>query len=264
MPLVHLQELSANPISLPAAECLDQSSRRPSYRSAPNDVWSLGVILVNLTCGRNPWKQASVEDSTYRAYLRNRSFLKTILPLSDEINELLSMIFEPNPELRITVSELKRRISQCRHFAAPPQMLPTPPQSRATSASKAEDSTIFSISDEGSILSDEASLAGSCSTLSDDVDSDSDSGYESMDQDPDAFEFVPKVARPAPPTAPAPAQQYVLPSHEYQAPHWALPSKNPWSQYWDPNVNQVHPAVVYPTAHGPVVYPHYQYQRGCW
>lgn len=247
-------------------ECLDQSSRRPSYRSAPNDVWSLGVILVNLTCGRNPWKQASAEDSTYRAYLRNRTFLKTILPLSDEINEILSMIFEPNPELRITVSELKRRISQCRHFAAPPQMLATPPQSRAPSAAKV-DEALFSISEDGSAISDEGSLSGSISTLSDDVDSDSDSGYESMEQEQDAFEIVPKVARPAaPPTAPAPAQQYVLPSHEYQGSHWAVPSKNPWSQYWaSTNVNQVQPSVVYPGAHGPVLYPnHYQYQRECW
>ncbi|PVH78714.1 kinase-like protein, partial [Cadophora sp. DSE1049] len=110
-------------------ECLDQSSRNVSYRCAPNDIWSLGVILVNLTCGRNPWKQASAEDSTYKAFTRNRDFLKTILPLSDELNEILGMIFERNPEKRITVSELKQRIIECIHFSAPPQQLATPPTS---------------------------------------------------------------------------------------------------------------------------------------
>ena len=43
------------------------------YASSANDVWSLGVILVNLTCGRNPWKQASFDDSTYRAFTRSPS-----------------------------------------------------------------------------------------------------------------------------------------------------------------------------------------------
>lgn len=55
-------------------ECLDPSARKPFYMCAPNDVWSLGVILVNLTCGRNPWKQASFQDSTYRAYTTSQDF----------------------------------------------------------------------------------------------------------------------------------------------------------------------------------------------
>ncbi|KAJ6143464.1 hypothetical protein N7471_002917 [Penicillium samsonianum] len=68
-------------------EC-QQSNARPlsCYMSAANDVWSLGVILVNLTCGRNPWKRASVEDSTFQAYLKDPFFLKTILPLSSEMS----------------------------------------------------------------------------------------------------------------------------------------------------------------------------------
>ncbi|KAG9234197.1 putative negative regulator of sexual conjugation and meiosis, partial [Amylocarpus encephaloides] len=148
-------------------ECLDQSSRKPSYRCAPNDVWSLGVILVNLTCGRNPWKQASEEDSTYRAFKKDRNFLKTILPLSDELNEILGMIFESNPVDRITVSELKNLIFHCRTFTAPPQPQPhlqlqTPPQSpvsvqfkvsSASSIDSAGSSTLSYDSDGGSMLS---------------------------------------------------------------------------------------------------------------
>jgi serine/threonine protein kinase len=120
-------------------ECLDQSSRKPSYRCAPNDIWSLGVILVNLTCGRNPWKQASPEDSTYKAFTRNPNFLKTILPLSDELNDILGMIFARNPEDRITIGQLRLRILQCSSFSAPPhQQLPTPPQSPRQAASEPE------------------------------------------------------------------------------------------------------------------------------
>jgi serine/threonine protein kinase len=86
---------------------------------APNDVWSLGVILVNLTCGRNPWKQASCQDSTYRAYTRSQDFLKTILPLTNELNDILGRIFNPNPELRITLAELRCRIMACPQFTVP-------------------------------------------------------------------------------------------------------------------------------------------------
>jgi serine/threonine protein kinase len=135
-------------------ECLDHSSRKPFYLCAPNDVWSLGVILVNLTCGRNPWKQASEEDSTYRAYTRSRDFLKTILPLTDELNDILGRIFTRNPDQRITLPELRARILACSRFtivpganndtanttnttiattvaaAVIPAPLPSPPQSR--------------------------------------------------------------------------------------------------------------------------------------
>ncbi|TLD11572.1 hypothetical protein E2P81_ATG10408 [Venturia nashicola] len=76
------------------------------YQSAPNDVWSLGVILVNLTCGRNPWKRASVEDSTYKAYRKDPNFLKTILPITDECDAILRRIFDLNPNTRITLPEL--------------------------------------------------------------------------------------------------------------------------------------------------------------
>ncbi|KAK3361179.1 kinase-like domain-containing protein [Lasiosphaeria ovina] len=111
-------------------ECLDHSSRKPFYYCAPNDVWSLGVILVNLTCGRNPWKQASFEDSTYRAYTRSQGFLKTILPVSDELNDILGRIFTRNPDQRITLPELRARILACSRFTEQAgALLPTPPAS---------------------------------------------------------------------------------------------------------------------------------------
>ncbi|KAK4241975.1 negative regulator of sexual conjugation and meiosis [Achaetomium macrosporum] len=112
-------------------ECLDQSARRPFYYCAPNDVWSLGVILVNLTCGRNPWKQASYEDSTYRAYTTSPDFLKTILPVSDELNDILGRIFTRNPDERIKLPELRARILACSRFteqpAVPLSKLPASP-----------------------------------------------------------------------------------------------------------------------------------------
>ncbi|KAI9372681.1 kinase-like domain-containing protein [Aspergillus egyptiacus] len=102
-------------------ECQQPNPRPMSYyQSAPNDVWSLGVILVNLTCGRNPWKRASVEDSTFRAYLKDPFFLKSILPLTDEMVCILSRIFEVDPSKRITIPELRQLILDCPRFTLNP------------------------------------------------------------------------------------------------------------------------------------------------
>ncbi|KAI0879396.1 kinase-like domain-containing protein [Hypoxylon argillaceum] len=162
-------------------ECLDPSSWRPFYYCAPNDVWSLGVILVNLTCGRNPWRQASFEDSTYRAFTKSQDFLRTILPLSDDLNDILGQIFTRNPDERITLPELRNRILACSQLTTPavPEALITPPASpepEYVQYADAIDSMPYdaplsptnSDSDgESTCSSDEGSLTSSCSTIED-------------------------------------------------------------------------------------------------
>lgn len=105
-------------------EC-QQTNPRPCscYVSPINDVWSLGVILVNLTCGRNPWKRACTEDTTFRAYLKDPEFLRTILPVSPELNVILRRIFECDPVKRITIPELRQLILDCPRFT-----ITTPPR----------------------------------------------------------------------------------------------------------------------------------------
>ena len=103
------------------------------YASGPNDVWSLGIILVNLTCGRNPWKRASMDDSTFRAYRNNPRFLSSILPLSPELDFILTRIFEHDPRRRIRIPELRDLILRCnslttRSAGALPQTPPSEPQ----------------------------------------------------------------------------------------------------------------------------------------
>jgi serine/threonine protein kinase len=283
-PLYHL----TTPLS---SECLDQNSRRPSYRCAPNDVWSLGVILVNLTCGRNPWKQASTEDSTYKAFTRNRNFLKTILPLSDELNDILGMVFERNPEERITVSQLKRRIFECSQFTGPAQQskqLSTPPQSPVYSGpSSYYPSPPSSCSDDSDCFSDPESLDSASSSDEEDSDSDFDSSDSAMDQDrePQFEVFEPHVeavksVSPAPitpiekrptvpysrPNVPFP-QQYVLPQKSlYQMapskqnpyyPVWA-----PYSQHFDRRHAAYQSCYTPPPQHYPFYAPQPQYASG--
>ena len=144
---------------------------------APNDVWSLGVILVNLTCGRNPWKQASFQDSTYRAFVRSQEFLKTILPLTDGLNAILGRIFEPTPEHRVTLPELRKMILACPSFTLTPNVGTTSPSLPAETTEYFNEDVIVDDYDCGSpvsdssVSSDDPSLISSASTL-DDLDED--------------------------------------------------------------------------------------------
>lgn len=129
----HRPPSSHFPINQAHVECQETPSRFCSYASGPNDIWSLGIILVNLTCGRNPWKRASMEDSTFRAYRNNPSFLSSILPLSTELDFILSRIFECDPRKRIQIPELRTLILGCTSFTNRPatSLPPTPPNEPA-------------------------------------------------------------------------------------------------------------------------------------
>ena len=172
---------------------------------APNDVWSLGVILVNLTCGRNPWKQASFQDSTYRAYARSPEFLKTILPVTGELNEILGRIFNPCPELRITLSELRESILACPRLTASPMSTMAPPTPPATpdhitpyvappEEAVVDDYECDSPLSPVSTISDDGSLTSSGSTIS---DPDEDFIQEQQQQQEDIpFDCVPQTFEP--------------------------------------------------------------------
>lgn len=102
-------------------ECQQTNPLPGSYYVSPaNDVWSLGVILVNLTCGRNPWKRACTEDVTFHAFLKDPEFLRSILPVSPELNSILQRVFECDPLKRITIPELRQLILACPQFTIPP------------------------------------------------------------------------------------------------------------------------------------------------
>lgn len=94
------------------------SSNLKKYSTAANDVWSLGVILVNLICGRNPWKQACFDDETFREYLRNPDFLMDILPISRETNAMLKRVFTVNEDWRCSLVDLRTMVNQCTRFTA--------------------------------------------------------------------------------------------------------------------------------------------------
>ncbi|KAF7316227.1 Serine/threonine protein kinase [Mycena indigotica] len=88
-----------------------------SYSPMFNDIWSLGIVLLNLATGRNPWKAAILTDSTFRAYLQDPSeFLPSVLPISSELNAVLVRMLEIDWRDRITIPELRVALARVKNF----------------------------------------------------------------------------------------------------------------------------------------------------
>ncbi|KAG6845099.1 hypothetical protein H0H87_000798 [Tephrocybe sp. NHM501043] len=88
-----------------------------NYSPMFNDIWSLGIILLNLATGRNPWKSATPDDQTFCAYLRDPlNFLPTVLPISSEINDILTQMLEVDWRERMTLRELRNAIEDVQTF----------------------------------------------------------------------------------------------------------------------------------------------------
>jgi serine/threonine-protein kinase ULK1 len=82
-----------------------------------NDIWSLGIILLNLATGRNPWKSACLNDPTFQAYLQDPlNFIPTVLPISDEANALLTRMLEIDWRDRITIPEIRQALEEVPTF----------------------------------------------------------------------------------------------------------------------------------------------------
>lgn len=82
-----------------------------------NDIWSLGIILLNLATGRNPWKSATPDDPTFQAYLRDPiNFLPSVLPISVEVNEILVKMLDVDWRERMTLREVRYAIEEVTNF----------------------------------------------------------------------------------------------------------------------------------------------------
>jgi serine/threonine protein kinase len=97
-------------------ECIAEGEPRLKYSSKQTDVWSMGVILVNMISGRNPWRYATIDDSCFQAYLLDNNFLFKVLPISTEANAIIKRIFTIDPLCRITLHQLKEEIDRVGTF----------------------------------------------------------------------------------------------------------------------------------------------------
>ncbi len=87
-----------------------------NYSTREGDIWSLGVILVNLVCGRNPWRIASPSDESFNAFLKDPNFLRRILPISEQCLFVLTQIFTVDPNQRISLRALRKLVLEVETF----------------------------------------------------------------------------------------------------------------------------------------------------
>lgn len=90
-----------------------------AYSPRQSDIWSLGILLLNLLTSRNPWKEASLNDPTYAAYFNSHPsvqaytstntspILPMLLPISERLSDILHMVLHPNPSDRLTLEEIR-------------------------------------------------------------------------------------------------------------------------------------------------------------
>lgn len=105
------------------------------FPTKAGDKWSLGVLLINITCSMNPWTIASPSKNSgnlvFRTYLlHNKSILQTILPISHQFNDLLNQVFMIDPNDRIDLEKLETEIVTCDFFnnrPPAPNYLHSPP-----------------------------------------------------------------------------------------------------------------------------------------
>ncbi|KAJ3378972.1 hypothetical protein HDU92_007004, partial [Lobulomyces angularis] len=113
-------EFGCGSVRYMAPECMNASKKKKCYSSALNDVWSMGILLINLLFGKNPWHEASEKDQIYNTYITtNPRILRKQFNLSLEGESLFSKIFETSLKKRISLTELKTLIQNIPTFIQP-------------------------------------------------------------------------------------------------------------------------------------------------
>lgn len=85
-----------------AAYASSEILQKMDYQAAPAEVWTLGVLLSYLLAGISPFP--NVRDA-----IDGRIFLsqKVVGKISPEAMDLMRQCLDPNPNTRLTVSQIK-------------------------------------------------------------------------------------------------------------------------------------------------------------
>lgn len=109
----------------------DNPSSAKYFPTLAGDIWSLGVLFLNITCAKNPWPCASIENNNgsnvFQSYLDDEKVLSSIFTISTNFNSILARIFKLNPNDRISLEALAYEIARCNLFNnVSANQLPTP------------------------------------------------------------------------------------------------------------------------------------------
>jgi serine/threonine protein kinase len=74
-------------------ECTRFSYTFKEFSSEMNDIWSFGIIILNILSKKHPWTRACLSDELYCKIFSEDDYFKTNLHVSNGMNELLYSIF---------------------------------------------------------------------------------------------------------------------------------------------------------------------------
>ncbi|KAI9105384.1 kinase-like domain-containing protein [Phlyctochytrium arcticum] len=101
-----------------APETLNATNDSDGYNPAANDVWGLGIMLVNLLTGQNPWAQPSSSDALFdQLAVHGPHVVGKQFGFSRDVTQLLARIFDLDPVARPTIKELRPLFAQIRYFS---------------------------------------------------------------------------------------------------------------------------------------------------
>jgi len=87
--------------------------REIGYSARANDAWAMGIILINLLFGRNPWFSAALDDDCFMTFINDDpDFLRKKFGFSIEFNNLVKKIFAFCPCNRLTLEEMVEQFNK--------------------------------------------------------------------------------------------------------------------------------------------------------
>ncbi|PVU99964.1 hypothetical protein BB559_000212 [Furculomyces boomerangus] len=98
-----------------------QDTSNPIYCSPFADIWSLGVIFINLIFGRNPWKTATMSDPTFKEFTKNPKILLYLFPLSKTGYNICISMLQLDPSKRASASTIHKLVSNATDFFSKPK-----------------------------------------------------------------------------------------------------------------------------------------------
>jgi serine/threonine protein kinase len=126
------------------------------YDAAASDVWSLGILLLALLFGRNPWEEATSIDPSFASYLSKPNLQDLFPTLSRGSLNLLESVLAIEPTNRPSITQLKSRFATLEQLLVTP-LVPVPPHkasydsavfSQSSWSEEDDDSTEFDIEEE--------------------------------------------------------------------------------------------------------------------
>ena len=85
------------------------------FDSEKNDIWSIGIVIVNLMSNKHPWKSAHLNDKLYCKYLSRDDFFSVNFGVSSRTNNLLYAIFSKEKE-RCSIKFIQQELTQITEY----------------------------------------------------------------------------------------------------------------------------------------------------